>query len=391
MPVLLCCSLPMLRFGAPHRGFCKLQGRRIVEGQTITIFLYLSTGQPHPLSNPTTSVGTGVGHQPRLDLTTLEREVLQLIENSVAPSTRRTYRSAQNRYLSFCQLANVIPFPVSTHILCQFVAFLGSQGVKHQSAKSYLSAVRHAQITAGFQDPFRNADLSRLECVLKGLKRQQACQGTPAKTRLPITPDILRSLKQLWDPSASNQDVAMLWAACTLGFFGFLRCGEFTCPSRQAYDPSCHLSLEDVAIDSPTTPSIMRVTLKQSKTDPFRQGVDIFLGATKNPLCPVMAMLAYLAIRGSAAGPLFIRSNGSPLTRSFLVDSLKTALSQCGIDPAKYNGHSFRIGAATTAAACGIPDATIKMLGRWQSSAYSLYIRTPRAQLASIASRLAAV
>ena len=44
-----------------------------------------------------------------------------------------------------------------------------------------------------------------------------------------------------------------------------------------------------------------------------------------------------------------------------------------------------------TAAACGIPDATIKMLGRWQSLAYSLYIRTPRVQLASIASRLAAV
>ena len=325
-----------------------------------------------------------------MDLTALEREVLQLIDSSVAPSTRRSYQSAQNRYVSFCQLANATPFPVSTHVLCQFVAFLGSQGLKHQTVKSYLSAVRHAQITAGFHDPFKNADLSRLECVLKGLKRQQACQGTPSKPRLPITPDILRRLKQLWDPKASNQDVAMLWAACTLGFFGFLRCGEFTCLSGQAYDQSCHLSLEDVAIDSPSNPSVMRVRLKQSKTDPFRQGVDIFLGTTKTSLCPVMAMLAYLALRGRSAGPLFIRSNGSPLTRSHLVDSVKSALRQCGIDPAKYNGHSFRIGAATTAAACGIPDATIKMLGRWESSAYSLYIKTPRAQLASIATQLAA-
>lgn len=321
----------------------------------------------------------------------MEGNVLQLIDDSLAPSTRRTYLSAQNRYIVFCQRTNTTPFPVSIHVLCCFVAFLGSQGLKHVSVKSYLSAVRHAQIAGGFPDPFKNADLSRLECVLKGLKRQQAHRRTPTNPRLPITPDILRSLKQLWDPKAGDLDTAMLWAACTLGFFGFLRCGEFTCQSKQAYDPGCHLSLGDVAIDQPVNPSLMRVTLKQSKTDPFRQGVDIFLGATGTSLCPVMAMVAYLAIREKSAGPLFVRGNGSPLTRAFLVESLKGALRQCGVDPTKYNGHSFRIGAATTAAACGIPEATIKMLGRWQSSAYTLYIQTPRAQLASIAARLASV
>ena len=151
------------------------------------------------------------------------------------------------------------------HLLCNFVAFLGSQGLKCQSVKTYLSAVSHAQISAGFLDPFNNTDLSRLEFVLKGLKCQQAYQGAPTKSRMPITPDILRSLKRLWDPKAANTEIAMLWAACILGFFGFLRCGEFTCPSGQAYDPSCHLSLSDVAIDSPSNPSLMRVTLKQSK------------------------------------------------------------------------------------------------------------------------------
>ena len=83
-------------------------------------------------------------------------------------------------------------------------------------------------------------------------------------------------------------------------------------PVQASLRPTCHLSLENVAIDSPTNPSIMRVTLKQSKTDPFRQGMDIFLGVTKPSLCPVMAMLAYLAIRGSSVGLLFIRTNGSP-------------------------------------------------------------------------------
>ncbi len=53
-------------------------------------------------------------------------------------------------------------------------------------------------------------------------------------------------------------------------------------------------------------------------------------------------------------------------------------LSLAGVDAARYTGHSFRIGAATTAAANGVNDATIQILGRWKSDCYTRYIRTPR-------------
>ena len=42
-----------------------------------------------------------------------------------------------------------------------------------------------------------------------------------------------------------------------------------------------------------------------------------------------------------------------------------------------YAGHSFRIGAASTAAANGIEVSIIQTLGRWISSAYLDYIRIP--------------
>lgn len=55
-----------------------------------------------------------------------------------------------------------------------------------------------------------------------------------------------------------------------------------------------------------------------------------------------------------------------------------------GVDDKSYSGHSFRIGAATAAAAADVPDHVIKMLGRWESLAYQLYVRTPRLALPSV-------
>ena len=100
-------------------------------------------------------------------------------------------------------------------------------------------------------------------------------------------------------------------------------------------------------------------------------------------------MLAYLAVRGGAEGPLFKFQNGLLLTRDRLVAELRKVLSATDIRQSDYCGHSFRIGAATTAAQRGISDSTIQLLGRWESSAYLLYIRTPREQLAAITRNLA--
>ena len=128
----------------------------------------------------------------------------------------------------------------------------------------------------------------------------------------------------------------------------------------------------------------MQIQIKASKTDPFRKGVDIYLGRTHNDLCPIAAMMAYLSLRGDSPGPLFHFKNGKVLTRERLVDKLRDTLHSIGICQDSYAGHSFRLRAATTAAQHGIPDATIQLLGRWQSTAYLSYVKTPHDKLASI-------
>lgn len=172
-----------------------------------------------------------------------------------------------------------------------------------------------------------------------------------------------------------------------LGFFGFMRAGEFTCPSLEAFSPDM-LSPQDVSVDSHLCPSHLAVHLKRSKNDPFAAGTTLHLGATRKALCPVSSMLGYLAIRPSMPGPLFLFRDGSTLSRPRLVQALHQALGAAGIDSSGYSGHSFRIGAATTATQMGVSDSMIKTLGRWRSSAFMLYIRTPSEQLAAVTSTL---
>ena len=312
-----------------------------------------------------------------------------LASNSLAPSTKRVYASGQKRYLAFCEISSLSPFPLAEDQLCSFVAHLAEEGLQHSSVKGYLSAIRHLQILGGMGDPFV-ASWPLLEYTLKGLKLQQARRKSlRSKTRLPITPIIMRQLREVWEMESSQPDKIMLWAACCTCFFGFLRSGEVTVPSQKDYDPEAHLSEGDVALDSLSSPTVVRVHIKTSKTDPFCKGVFVFLGITGNELCPVSAMSAYLAIRGRSPGPFFRFQSGVPLSRELLVKHVRAALRVKGVDDSKYSGHSFRIGAATTAAAVGVEDSMIKTLGRWESAAYLAYVRIPRERLAAVSARLA--
>ena len=73
---------------------------------------------------------------------------------------------------------------------------------------------------------------------------------------------------------------------------------------------------------------------------------------------------------------------------SWSLSSLRAALVAAGIDPMQYSGQSFRIGAATMAAANGVSDAAIQTLGQWASDSYVRYIRLPQQSLAQLSTVL---
>ena len=59
-------------------------------------------------------------------------------------------------------------------------------------------------------------------------------------------------------------------------------------------------------------------------------------------------------------------------------------LETAGVDASDFSGHSFRIGAATTATSRGVEDNMIKTLGRWESDAYPRCIKIPLAYFTKI-------
>ena len=316
----------------------------------------------------------------------MDQIVRQFIAHSLAPSTKASYRSAANRYLVFCHQFNFPPLPLSQEKVTRFVAHLATTGVAYQSIRVYLSAIRFLQISSGLPDPSLGQD-PILGYMLRGVHRLPP--STRRMQRLPITADVMRLLFDTWSrvPESEHYDAAMLWAACCMGFFGFMRAGEFTCQSWQAFSPTM-LTPQDIYIDSHNNPTIVTVHLRRSKTDPFGAGVSIHLGRSGCAVCPVAAILGYIARRGLHHGPFFLFRDGSPLSRQKLMGHVKQALTQHGIDSTGFTGHSFRIGAATSAALAGLEDSFIQSLGRWRSSTFQRYIRTPVRALASSAHRL---
>ena len=100
------------------------------------------------------------------------------------------------------------------------------------------------------------------------------------------------------------------------------------------------------------------------------------------------AVTKYLALRGRRSGLFFRFLAGMPLSRESLVQKVREALVPSGVDVAAHSGHSFRIGAASTAAAVGIEDFLIKTLGRWESAAYLRYVKVSRSSLAGVSKLL---
>ena len=250
-----------------------------------------------------------------------------------------------------------------------------SRSLAPSSIKVYTAAVGSFHRQHGLPDPTRHNH--RLKLVLRGATRVHSLNKTvDGHKRHPITHKLLAMLlgRLKKSPSYNKQDKRMLSAAFTLAFYGFLRVSEFTSPSHKRFNPHIHPTTSDISWSK----NYFYYKLKRSKTDQLHRGQTIYLPHSRRPTCPYTAMKIYLK-RSRATkhpSPLFIFSNGTPLNRRSCLEHLRYLLKMEGYNPKHYNTHSFRIGAATSAAQAGLSSHDIKFLGRWRSTVYQRYIHS---------------
>ena len=219
---------------------------------------------------------------------------------------------------------------------------------------------------SGLHDPTKHFVVSK---TLEGLKRT----AKPKRTRLPITVDMLKGiLTKLPALCFDEYETTLFSCAFTFAFFGFFRVGEITADSNK--DPGSKIvNMHDLSWGEMGKALLVR--LRYSKTDQLGEGTTIkLLKQSHTPVCPVRATERYLSFRQPSSGPLFRHGTGRPLTRYQFSAVLRKAL--CMLDPnfAHYTSHSFRLGAASSAAKWGWPAEKIKESGRWLSDAYKGYV-----------------
>lgn len=274
--------------------------------------------------------------------------------------------------------------PPTPEVLVFFVASLFSDGKRlaHSTVKGYLAHVKALNRLLGFD--CSAFECPRLQLAVKGYRRCRP--SSKAKTRLPITISLLGAFLDALDPA--HHEHILIAAVLSVGVYGLFRSGELTVKTRDAV-PTCDLLTRGNAHWNDES---VVIHLVSSKTDPFREGVDVVLHKNGSRTCPwtLLRLLWDSSTDDSANAPLFQHADASPLQYRELNNAIKALARLVGLDPGMFAGHSMRIGGATSLAMLGYSEHIIKALGRWTSLSYQAYARMTGGMRAAISKALAA-
>lgn len=272
-------------------------------------------------------------------------------------STRRSYAddvAAFERFAAAAGIDDVSGRPAHPLWVAAWVVAMHGDGRAFATIERRVRGFGSDHRARGFADPTGHP------IVVDALKNLRKLNTTPQKQAHALgTEDVLSIAGKIDDTTmAGARDKALI----LLGFACALRVSELAA-----------LTVEDIAVSDDR----VALTIRDAKTaDAGKVQHVIAACSPENELCPVEAVRHWLDVSGITTGPTFrgITKHGTMRSAAISVraigDIIKARAKDAGvIGWADVTSHSLRRGWATTAAALGVPAATIKQHGRWKTSA----------------------
>lgn len=253
-----------------------------------------------------------------------------------AENTRIAYRKGWAAYSAWCDRLGFVALGSDPEVVALYLASAADR-LAVASLRLHLAAIVAAHRLIGRPLDVKDA---RIATVMGGIERSKG--RAPKRQAVPMLPEFVKPFVQPLGPDpAALRDRAMV----LLGFGAATRRSELAALDRG-----------DIAF----LPQGLTVLFRRSKTDQMGEGEKIAIhAASDGTVCPLAAMLAWLALRGDQDGPLFLRIwkggrlSDRRISAVHVGRVLKRQARGAGLDPTKFSGHSLRAGLATSASIRG--------------------------------------
>jgi integrase len=276
-----------------------------------------------------------------LDLPRLRAACEVIMGASKAPNTELAYASAWRCFTAWCRAAGRRPLPASADTLMLWAVDLIEQGRRMKTVRVKLCGVAARHVAAGFDSPFDDRCKLLLSNSARLKREKRRCKRAIS----------VGQLQRMLALPGSGAAWIRNRAIAALGFAMGWRRSELAV-----------LDLADVRVDCRG----VVVTLGASKADQSgARGRVVSIPRTNNATCPVAALEAWLKVRGSFSGPLFVRVRRhgfvtiDRLGGTAICVVIKDWVAALGEDPREYGAHSLRAGMITAAAEAGATDLAI--------------------------------
>ena len=306
----------------------------------------------------------GRGSLPRVDVGTCFGAAADWLRRSVSGPTWTAYAKVWAEWAGFKRLAEVERADMEMGWLVVYFVSRHMEKVGSVSAlEKKLAALAFLFKLEGREDFTKTFWVRQ---AVKGYKKGR--QSSDA--RRPVTFSVLRRIfGVLGEVCSSAYEIRLFRAGFSVAFFGAFRVGELVSPSKRVPGG---LLVNDVHLAEGKV--VFR--LKRSKTDQGGKGVGVSLYSLPgSEACPVGVVREFFKVRPKLGGPFLMHGDGSFVSRFQFTALFRKCLKKAGLDERLFASHSFRIGAATEAARCGLDETAVKRIGRWESRRFRSYVR----------------